>query len=380
MNSNHCLDSHFPELDGIRGMAITLVLIFHCMPLNSLPMSDFIAPIKASCWIGVDLFFVLSGFLITRILIGLKQTQKKYLIFYGRRSLRIFPLYYFTLTVVFFLLIKNADIHYTIQYCAPMKWFFLYAYNIYIWINNSWAISDYLNHFWSLCVEEQFYLFWPLIIFTFQSARLPFVMTAIITAAISFKTCLFFIGMTAPVLFTNMFARMDCFAFGGLAAYAHLYWDKAIITKKARFLFFLSFSILMLTGIIEKGIHAASPLILVVMTPIIALFFSCLIYLSLNDGIIPVKRFLSNNILRLLGKYSYGIYIYHWIIFVSIIRFDVLSLHIENPWLQFITVLLATFSVSFLSFHLLEQHFLKAKKYFTFQIKPERHKTVCQAR
>src|SRR5262249_31841171 len=155
------------------------VLGFHTLPLQGIPaVGPYLGKLTSSMWVGVDLFFALSGFLITRILMGLRETPKRWRIFYSRRTLRIFPLYFFALSITLWVLPHSAfrDEIKTLQPMWP--WFYGYSFNIWIFVQNAkvlaghpigtpsfWPASDLLNHFWSLAVEEQFYIFWPLIVF-----------------------------------------------------------------------------------------------------------------------------------------------------------------------------------------------------------------------
>jgi peptidoglycan/LPS O-acetylase OafA/YrhL len=162
------LRGHLPGLDGMRGLAILLVLLFH-----------FVGNTVATNWIeraivgvsnygsyGVELFFVLSGFLITGILYDARNKPHYFRNFYMRRLLRIFPLYYGVLALVFFIaplipLLRGPMLNYLVD---RQSWAWLYAVNIYIAKQGDWSFS-YLEHFWSLAIEEHFYLFWPLVVF-----------------------------------------------------------------------------------------------------------------------------------------------------------------------------------------------------------------------
>src|SRR4051812_126623 len=144
---------HMPQLDGLRALAVTAVLVHHL--LDPLPGLATHFP-----WglVGVRLFFVLSGFLITGLLIQAVQTQRgshdpAHVLkqFYIRRALRIFPIYYLVLAIAW--LVGSADVH------EQLPWLATYTYNV--WIAHLGWFTKYFAHFWSLCVEEQFYLVWP---------------------------------------------------------------------------------------------------------------------------------------------------------------------------------------------------------------------------
>src|SRR6516162_4399451 len=134
---------------------------------------------------GVDLFFVLSGFLITGILYDARNEPHYFRNFYMRRLLRIFPLYYGVLALVFFVaplipLLRGATLNYLVERQA---WAWLYAVNIHVAMHGDWSLS-YINHFWSLAVEEHFYFFWPLVVFLL--AHRP---RALIAASLVISVC-----------------------------------------------------------------------------------------------------------------------------------------------------------------------------------------------
>src|SRR3979409_474403 len=158
---------HIKALDGVRGIAILLVILFHCGYLG--------------CgWVGVQLFFVLSGFLITSILLkdrgaSLSAYLKR---FYWRRSLRSFPLYYLYLLVILgaYLLLKIPP-----AFANQWPYLFTYTYNVRHILPN-YDGSQLLIHLWSLSVEEQFYLIWPLLVFVFAARRFKTLLIGIVVA------------------------------------------------------------------------------------------------------------------------------------------------------------------------------------------------------
>jgi peptidoglycan/LPS O-acetylase OafA/YrhL len=185
---NHVLQNpaplgHLPELDGLRGLAILLVLFFHFaadLPRNVI----FLGPVYFG-WSGVGLFFVLSGFLITRILLRTRRAEGYFRSFYVRRALRIFPLYsgvlaFCTLLFVLFPVLRPM---FPGDRDRIFHWLYLGNWTPLL------AGEDQrrMGTFWSLAIEEQFYWIWPFIVWKVRPSRLPFVAGGAIATAIALR-------------------------------------------------------------------------------------------------------------------------------------------------------------------------------------------------
>ena len=212
-----------PVLDGIRGTAILAVLLFHFIaPENRNGLAN-----AAVSWVfsygtlGVDLFFVLSGFLITGILYDSRTDAHYFRNFYMRRLLRIFPLYYGVLIIIFLALplipyLRGTEI---VELGAHQAWAWLYAVNIYLAIHDGWVLS-YIEHFWSLAVEEQFYLIWPLAVWLLAARPRVFLAFSLLIAAASFvgRIAASLAGAGPVVIEVLTPFQLDAFAIGGFLA------------------------------------------------------------------------------------------------------------------------------------------------------------------
>ncbi len=211
---------HISALDGLRGMAILLVLIHM---LNLLEIQDGAAAyvfyrISYAGWTGVQLFFVLSGFLITGILLDSRQAKNYFSSFYVRRILRIFPLYFSVLTITFIVLPAVGVIPASVAFDQNHQvWLWTYLSN---WAHLFDANSQTFPHFWSLAVEEQFYLVWPLLILTRGPAHCLKFCLGVATISLALRSLLVWYSVPGHLIYENSFCRMDALALGGAAAAA----------------------------------------------------------------------------------------------------------------------------------------------------------------
>jgi peptidoglycan/LPS O-acetylase OafA/YrhL len=214
--------SHLPVLDGVRGLAILLVLTFHFAVMydcEEMLRHWWLRPL-AGGWCGVDLFFVLSGCLITGILLDAKGGSHFFRNFYARRALRIFPLYYGFLVLIFlarpvFALSSDA----LADMDRARSWLGLYGQNVWLMFSGRW-LPPLVNHLWSLAVEEQFYLAWPFLVWLCSRRRLAWVCGGVLAGCLALRVAMMLAGLDPMVAYVFTLTRLDGFAAGGLVALA----------------------------------------------------------------------------------------------------------------------------------------------------------------
>jgi peptidoglycan/LPS O-acetylase OafA/YrhL len=369
---------HVPALDGIRGLAILLVLIDHLMASNARTGSrlfDTLSEIRTSSYCGVNLFFALSGFLITGILFDSLDLPRYFTRFYARRALRIFPLYY---GVILGLLILTGSLHFA--WSGWQYYFLTYTQNLAVWRDSTTLKLGFfnINHFWSLQVEEQFYLIWPLIIYKLRQPE-KIVRISLIGCAIIFAIRVFLVAMRAHPAFHNKyltysptFSCADNILFGCcLCALLRTRWRETTL-RAAPWVLAASAGTLAITAIENSGLDWSNNWFVPTFGfTLIAISCSAAIAMAQRPAS-KTQRFFSNDILRFLGKYSYGIYIFHYSLHGALTRPIRLFLndHGHSKALSVIVtaavVGILSVLVAMLSYHLFEIHFLRLKMFFRY--------------
>lgn len=377
---------HVPALDGVRGVAILLVLVSHLMLFNDHTGSRFgdsLSALRGLGWVGVDLFFVLSGFLITGILFDTLKDSHYFRSFYMRRFLRIFPLYYGFLFLLMILGHWGPGMHF--DWNGRQYVLLAYLQNTGIWFR----VTDFhpgiwadLDHFWSLAVEEQFYLFWPLLVFLVRGRkRLMALALALSGFALVLRIVLYLHGSSPLLIFMLTPCRMDSLLLGGLAALV-VRGDSGWIPRRAMLpaatlaaIVIVTYTLWHLGGDMRDYFFGAT-----FGYSVIALGCVAVLIASLEPESVA-HRIFRWSWLRSLGKYSYGIYVLH--IFISHAvsmgtdRLLGSSLRIWlTPYLhsrplavlvEFCVNVAAVFLAAFLSYQLYEVHFLRLKRHFGYR-------------
>ncbi len=372
------VNTRIPELDGLRGCAIILVLLFHCGTFNATNWQARILRLGTGVslgWSGVDLFFVLSGFLITGILLETKGCLNYFSSFYARRVLRIFPLYMAFVLAFFWIALPIAHAYghgSEIKYSAQ-AWYWLYLSN---WrVGLGLTHEDYLNHFWSLAIEEQFYLIWPFIVSVLSELQLMRLCGVIIAGCLLLRTSLVHVLPASALNFLTPF-RIDTLAFGAVVCliFRNAGWLAKYRRQSTRILIAASLGLVVLVvfcGAISVE-HAA---IRTVGYTLLAAFYASLVFLAAahTGAAGSFVTLLRTQFLRTFGKYSYGIYVIHMPVYIVVRHLLTRvsnALHRDyNALFAFCCVLicsLVSYGLARVSWKLLEQPFLRMKSRFPY--------------
>jgi peptidoglycan/LPS O-acetylase OafA/YrhL len=326
-------------------------------------------------WCGVDLFFVLSGFLITGILFDAKNGPHYFQAFYMRRVLRIFPLYYGFLFVLFVLVPLVHRFSPLIRhYMTEQVWLWSYLTNFDYCLSPHPLIAKFhLAHFWSLAVEEQFYLIWPAVILLFQPKTVIRICLFCIGGALLGRLLLIADHANPATIFNLTPCRMDSLAAGALCALlVRVNLSTLKLVKVARFITVFSGVGLLCVLACRGGSNADNPIMHSVGYTFLALFFAGILLLAVDPSQDNVLTwFLRCPLLVLFGFYSYAIYVFHYPlvhVFNRWFSVDLLSRDLHSRLLGLgVHVLCSVFVslfIAMLSWNFYERHFLKLKKYF----------------
>ena len=366
--------SRLPTLDGIRGLAIVLVLCHNVQRLGS-PVGWFARGVEFGLdlgWVGVQLFFVLSGYLITGILLDTKSAPNHFRSFFARRALRIFPLYYLTLVVILVgLPLLGVNRHVPEPSLEAQLPFWLYYSN---WAAPFGPPQYSLSHLWSLAVEEQFYWLWPFFIYRLSVQQTLRLCIGVAVAALLIRGGMVFAHVAPNAIYQFSFCRMDALALGGAgAAVARLRGPSDWMAARQGPLLALTVTLVLVGQLITRGYGQKDAIGQTLGYSILSLVFALLVSLAaLADrvGNRTALRWARFAPLRALGKYSYGIYVFHWPLHDLVGKPALAALHFEGGSDVAATLLYvgivgaASTLLAMLSYHLLEIRFLKFKGHF----------------
>jgi peptidoglycan/LPS O-acetylase OafA/YrhL len=336
-----------PQLDAVRGLAILVVMFHNISPKYPLFHSD---QLFRDGWMGVDLFFVLSGLLITGILLDTKQSAGYFKNFYVRRCLRIWPLYYSLLFFMFIVVrfLNPSEYHAVVQTSSPWWAFPLFLQNFLLPISTNAAGP--LGVTWSLAIEEQFYLVWPLVVRFCSITQLRQLAIAEICLSPMLR---YYLWLHHVDLYTNIFCRLDGLMAGALLALL-IRSDNFVPSKllqRAWILLLIAAPLAFLT----EAFHARW-----IVFSFTALASAAFVYVAMFSERKWLQKIMTNQFLVYTGTISYGLYLLHKIPFgmVQVLHLD------RRPYLPLPIILVASYVLAALSWNLLEKPFLSLKRFF----------------
>ncbi len=383
-------EKHFPALDGLRGLAALMVVAHHSAftywHFNTFDK----AYVRATglLWVGVDLFFVLSGFLITNILLDTRESRNYFQTFYGRRAVRIFPLYYTFLAVLYFV-IPALGFHLSDGIVKSEIWQWTYTANIYDSFNPGPDLN--ISQFWTLGIEEQFYLLWPLIVLFTKERHLKRGIIYVLLSIPLFRALCLAAGLSIHFIYSFTLCHMDGLLLGAIISlYYRAGWIQKISSHSYRsILAFFDWSIagLIFTFIVIYcfflGNHQFVFNIVTWPIPaqcagitIISLPLAYAVMRAISPGSNMLQKVMNLKYLRMIGKYSYALYVLHspiclWAGWHFPVPAFLEMLPTEWSFLRSLYIITIQFTLSIvaavISWNILEKHFLKLKKYFPYQ-------------
>jgi len=360
--------AHVPALDGLRALAIVAVLAhdYNVVPDGGSKVSRVVSLAMDFGWVGVQLFFVLSGFLITGILLDSRRARRYYRGFITRRALRIFPLYYVVLFAAFAI---TPLVAHPLPGHEHQVWLWTYLGN---WVEPYGRGVPLFPHFWSLAIEEQFYLAWPLVVRALSPRALAWTCAALGIAALASRVGLRAAGEgpAGPYMFT--ICRVDALAAGAAAALA-IRSPRVLagLTRRRTLLRWGGLALIAVTIVVTRGAPRTGVITQTAGYSLLAIAFTALVLdavLGARPGMID--RALASAPLRAIGRYSYAMYIFHTPLHLLIglpLVARVAGGHPPGLALAigyFAVATAATFVAAMISYYVIERPFLGLKDRF----------------
>jgi peptidoglycan/LPS O-acetylase OafA/YrhL len=313
--------ARYPALDGIRGFALLLMLGMHFgfypsfySKAPSSIVTFLMAKSLAAGWTGLDIFFVLSGFLITSILLVSKDQPRYFRNFYGRRAVRIFPLYYTVLVVGLFVapaLFGERWDRFVGTTWSQQAWLWTYSLNIAVSLG-IFVDTGMFGPLWSLALEEQYYLVWPLVVKYTSRAMLGRVCGLFIFGALAFRLAWMAAGFGWPGAYHFTLSRVDALAVGsGIALLVQDAAWRRRLQRMAPIGLMLGIAAIAVMFVRYPLVVPTEWFVVTFGHSIMALTFGCLVIIALRD---PAPKWMCAPWLMNLGKWSYSIYVWHWFV------------------------------------------------------------------
>lgn len=351
---------HFHTFDAFRFLAFFKVFLLH-LPVVAFPWFNYL---RAGGGIGVQFFFVLSGFLISYIILEEQNNTGRFDLknFFARRVLRIWPLYYLMVGVAFATstFIGNpSDSGY-----QPDWWMSLtFLENYKMMTTGMHPNVSPLGVMWSLCIEEHFYIIWGLLLYFF-SKRMPLIITLSIIIGIVSR----YIYAANDIDSLDILTNIDLFAYGAIPAYLLVKRGNTFEQSVESIAFYKKMLLAAITiaVVIICSQYTSNDYSFVWMTTLLGVLFSAVLSFTL-----PVNtRFhiSDSNIMSRLGVYTYGLYVYHTLVIILLVKiFAVKHIALTHPLYAIAFILLSlllTIACSMASYHIFEKFFLRLKKKF----------------
>jgi peptidoglycan/LPS O-acetylase OafA/YrhL len=356
-----------PALDGVRGLAILLVIAHNAalFPDAGGGVVRLASVAAGASWVGVDLFFVLSGFLITGILLDHRREDDYFRTFFLRRMLRIFPLYYATLFVAFAVLPHLTHLAHLAPDGRNQIWLWAYLDN---WTGPLGRDTPAFPHFWSLAVEEQFYLLWPVVVWLLAPRRLLAACAGLTVVALLARVGLRLAGANHQLVYEWTICRMDGLVIGAVVAVllrrpGFRAWADTHLSRLAGVALGLFVTGLLLTRGYPRITLRSQTFGYSILDVTFGVFILVVVLQDLR-GRGLLRRLLAARPLRSVGTVSYGMYVFH----TPIKRFA--EAHLAHPdaigpaWgLAYLVAIAAVSYVAALaSYHLFEKRFLALRE------------------
>ncbi len=366
---------YFPNLNGLRFIAAMMVLFPHVEQIKQMKNIEnylYLYPFETGK-LGVTLFFVLSGFLITYLLLAEEHSFKRISIrkFYVRRILRIWPLYFIIIILAFFIL-PNINLFTLPSYGKDVIYsnlllkLFLFAIFFPNLALSLFGIVPYASHTWSIGTEEQYYLFWPVLLKIFKKYRIILMLFIIFSYLAFFEILSTHYSNILPYkniiqAFWSSF-KIDCMAIGGIYAILLFQKNKVLNLIQNNTVFYLTITLVLF--LILKGIH-----IPYFHFEFYSVLFGIIILNFASNN--KIKISLENRLLNYLGNISYGLYMYHPIGIVLALTISI-SIGSTTNWLIYPLSFILTIILAGLSYKFIESFFLKFKDKFSIVLSGNR--------
>jgi peptidoglycan/LPS O-acetylase OafA/YrhL len=306
---------HIAALDGLRAVAMLAVVGCHLLFSRRVPTFDLLDRIAVRGWLGVDLFFVLSGFLITGILVDTRAKSGYFATFYKRRALRIFPIYYLLLVILIVWIPFGSWYfgHSMDSTLGRMRdrqvWYWTHLVNVAVVRTPNIDWGGWTGHLWSLSVEEQFYLLWPAVVFVTPRRHLAKLCVFLMVAAAILRAAWLWAQQPPVGAYILMPMRMDSLAVGALiAVLARTNEGTLALRRWYRRIGGIALAVGVPLFVLD-GNHSQDKPIILAGYSVAAITFGALIVWLLDDP--RPRRLFEWGALRRVGRISYGGYLYH---------------------------------------------------------------------